>query len=45
MIVAIPRSMPVTTVIVYGIELIGVTPRSDFTETATPNVIIKKPPK
>ena len=44
-IVAIPRSIPQTTVIVYGIELIGVTPKSDFTDITTPSVITIKPPK
>lgn len=32
-------------VIVYGIELTGDTPRFDFTESAIPIVIIKRPIK
>jgi hypothetical protein len=45
MIVALPISMPHMQVIVYGIELTGDTPRFDFTESAIPIVIIKRPIK
>ena len=44
-IVATPKSIPVTHVIVYGIELIGDTPKLDLTERATPSVIIMSPAK
>ena len=40
-----PRSIPDTNVIVYGIELMGETPSADFTDTATPTVIIINPEK
>ena len=41
--VALPISIPHTQVIVYGIELTGETPRLDFTDMDTPNVIINSP--
>jgi hypothetical protein len=43
-IVARPISIPQTQVIVYGMELTGETPKFDFTEIATPSVIMRKPP-
>ncbi len=41
--VARPISSPVRQVIVYGIELTGETPRSDFTDSAIPSVMTNSP--
>jgi hypothetical protein len=43
--VALPISIPHTTVMVYGIELIGDTPKLDLTDSEIPIVMIKRPRK